>query len=280
MSPIHDQGYRRYAGRREPGGRRWWVIARAGIMDPLRRRWFLGLLLLAWLPFFVRAVQMYIAANFAQASFLRPTAETFREYLDQQSPFVFFITIAIGAGLIANDRRANALQIYLSKPLTRLEYIVGKLVILLVFLAAVTWLPGMLLLVLQLLFAGDLTFIRTNLFLFPAITLYAAIQILLSAFAMLALSSMSKSQRFVSVMYAGIIFFTAAMYQALRQITTSGAWAWISPEDVLDVLGAAIFRSPGEQPIPVAVAVLVVVVLIGASIWILERKVRGVEVVT
>ena len=278
--PIHDQGYRRYGGARHAGGRSWLVVARAGIIEPLRKRWFLGLLLLAWLPFLVRAVGMYIAANFPQASFLRPTAETFREYLNQQGLFVFFITIAVGAGLIANDRRANALQIYLSKPLTRVEYIAGKLVALLVFLAGVTWLPAMLLLVLQLLFAGSLAFVQSNLFLFPAITLFSAIQILLSAFTMLALSSMSKSRRFVAVMYAGIIFFTAAMYQVLRGITRSGAWAWMSPRDVLDVLGAAIFRSSGNLPIPVPVAILAALVMIGASIWILERRVRGVEVVT
>ena len=49
----------------------------------------------------------------------RRRRETFREFLEQQALFVFFITIWVGAGLIANDRRANALQIYLSKPLTR-----------------------------------------------------------------------------------------------------------------------------------------------------------------
>jgi ABC-2 type transport system permease protein len=278
--PIHDQGYRRYGGVKQAHGRTWWVIARAGLMERLRERKFLALLLFAWLPFFVRAVQMYVAANFQQASFLAPSAETFREYLDQQSIFVFFITIGVGAGLIANDRRANALQIYLSKPLTRVEYVAGKLTTLLVFLAGVTWLPGMLLLMLQMMFAGNLTFLRANVFLFPAITLFAAIQIFLSAFAMLALSSLSKSRRFVSVMYAGIILFTAAMYQALRNVTGSSSWAWISPEDVLDVLAAAIFRSGGTSPIPVPVAVLVVFVLIGGSIWILERRVRGVEVVT
>src|SRR5688572_33196804 len=127
MSPIHDQGYRRYGGRREPDGRRWWVIARAGIQERIRERRFIGLLLFAWAPFIVRAVQMYVAANFSQATFLAPSAETFREYLDQQSIFVFFVTIYVGSGLIANDRRANALQIYLSKPLTHVEYIAGKL---------------------------------------------------------------------------------------------------------------------------------------------------------
>jgi ABC-2 type transport system permease protein len=279
--PIHDQGYRRYEGTRQPHGRTWWVIARAGIMERLRERKFLGLLLFASLPFFVRAVQLYVAANVPQAAAIfEATPQTFREFLDQQSIFVFFITIYVGAGLVSNDRRANALQIYLSKPLTRIDYITGKLVTLLAFLVLVTWVPGMLLLILQMLFAGNFTFLRNNLFLFPAITVFAAIQVLLSSFAMLAFSSMSKNRRFVAMMYAGIIFFTAAMYQALRQITGTRAWAFISPEDVLDVIAAVIFRTPGTPAIPMPAALLVVFVLIGASVWILERRIRGVEVVT
>jgi ABC-2 type transport system permease protein len=278
--PIHDQGYRRYGGRKEPHGRRWWVIARAGLMERIRERRFLALLLFAWAPFIVRAVQIYVSANFSQATFLAPSAETFAEFLTQQNIFVFFVTIYVGSGLIANDRRANALQIYLSKPLTRVEYIAGKLVTLLIFLTAVTWVPAILLLLVQIMFAGSTAFVRANLFLLPGITLFAALQILLSAFAMLALSSMTKSRRFVSIMYAGVIFFTAAMYQALRAITGSSAWAWISPGDVLDVLAAVIFRSPGPRPIPAAVALLVLAVLIGGSVWILERRVRAVEVVT
>lgn len=278
--PIHDQGYRRYAGRRDTHGRIWWVIARAGIMERLRERKFLGLLLVAWAPFLVRAVQMYIASNVAQASFLAPTAETFREFLTQQRVFVFFITIFVGSGLIANDRRANALQIYLSKPLTRIEYIAGKLATLMIFLIGVTWLPGMLLLLLQTLFAGSFAFLRANLFLLPAITLFSAIVVLLSSFSMLALSSLSKSRRFVAVMYAGLLFFTAAMYQALRNITGSRAWAVVSPGDVLDVFSAVIFRSRGTPPVPLYAAVLFAVVLLGVAVLVLERRVRGVEVVT
>jgi ABC-2 type transport system permease protein len=278
--PIHDQGYRRYAGRREPHGRRWWVIARAGIVARLRERLFLGLLLFAWAPFLVRAVQIYVAANFSQAGMLAATSETFREFLDQQSIFVFIVTAYVGSGLIANDRRANALQIYLSKPLTRLEYITGKLVTLVVFLIAVTFVPAILLLLLQLMFAGSAAFIRANLFLIPAITLFSLIQVLLSAFTMLALSSLSRSRRFVAMMYAGIIFFTAAMYQALSAITGSRAWAWISPEDTLDIIANAIFRVPDLPPMPVPMALATVIVLIAASIWILERRVRAVEVVT
>jgi ABC-2 type transport system permease protein len=278
--PIHDQGYRRYGGRRAPHGRTWWVIARAGIMTMLRQRKFLALLLFAWSPFIVRAVQLYVASNFQQATFLAATHETFREFLDQQAIFVFFVTIFVGAGLIANDRRANALQIYLSKPLARTEYIVGKLVTLLVFLIGVTWVPAMLLLLLQIMFAGNLGFIRTNMFLFPAITLFSLLQVFTSAFAMLALSSMSKSSRFVGIMYAGIIFFTAAMYNALRAMTGRSSFAWMSPEDCLDIIGNAIFRARQAHDVPVPVAFLSILVIIAGSIVILERRVRGVEVVT
>jgi ABC-2 type transport system permease protein len=278
--PIHDQGYRRYAGRREPIGRTWSVIARSGVVTMVRRRLFTGLLLLAWLPFVVYAVQLYLAANFPQASMLAATPKTFRDFFDWQTLFVFFVTIYVGAGLIANDRRANALQIYLSKPLTRVEYVVGKLTILLVFLIGVTWLPAMLLLLLQIMFAGSLTFIRSNLFLFPAITVFAAIQVFTAAFAMLALSSLSRSSRFVGIMYAGLIFFTAAMYQALRAMVGTSAFVWLSPTDCLDMIANAIFRTPSGYAVPVWVAFASIFGLVAASILILERRVRGVEIVT
>ena len=277
--PIHDQGYRRYLGSRAAVGRSWQVITRAGIKTVLSRRTFLGLLLIAWAPFVVRAVQVYVAANFQQASFLAPKAETFFEFLGQQGVFVFFVTIYVGAGLIANDRRANALQVYLSKPLTRAEYVAGKLGILFLFLVTVTWLPAMLLLLVQILFAGSLRFLSENIFLLPAITLFALLQVIVASTAMLALSSMSKSSRFVGVMYAGLIFFTSALFQAIRGITGDSSFAWISPTDTLQQIGQLIFRLPPSYDLPPVGAIVALLVLIGGSLWILERQVRGVEVV-
>ena len=55
--PIHDQGYRRYEGRRVPRGRSWLIIARTGVRMLIGRRAFIGLLLVSWIPFVVRAVQ-------------------------------------------------------------------------------------------------------------------------------------------------------------------------------------------------------------------------------
>jgi len=88
--PIHDQSYRRYAGPRDEPGHAWTVIAWAGIRSMITKRMFIGLLIFAWIPFIVRAVQTYIAANFPQASMLQPTVETYREFIDQQGAFGTF----------------------------------------------------------------------------------------------------------------------------------------------------------------------------------------------
>jgi len=277
--PIHDQGYRRYVGRRIPLGRAWAVIAAAGIRAVLSRRRFIGLLILAWIPFVVRAVQFYFSANLPQAAFLAPTAETFREFLDQQQIFVFFITVSVGAGLIANDRRANALQIYLSKPLSRWEYVFGKLAILMAFLLLVTWVPAIALLIVQVLFAGNFSFFRANLYLFPAITLFSLIEVIMVAASMLALSSLSNSSRYVSILYAALIFFTPALFGVLRVVTGSSAMSLMSFPANLRQVGNAIFRLPLPYDTPWGLSLLMIVGLIAGSGLILERRVRGVEVV-
>ena len=278
--PIHDQTYRRYAGQRQPDGQAWKVIAATGIRTIIRKRLFLGLLLLAWIPFVVGAVMVYLNANFPQFTLLSMTAQRFREFLDTQGFFVFVITVWAGAGLIADDKRANALQLYLSKPLTRLEYVIGKLVVLAVFLLLVTWVPALLLLLLQVAFTGSFTFLRDNLYLFPAVTLFSFVQVLLASLMMLALSSMSKSSRYVAILYAGIYFFSHAVYGVVYAVTGSGGYSWVSVPATINQVGDIIFRLPPRYSSPAVLSVVAILVLAAVSVWILERQVRGVEVVS
>ena len=278
--PIHDQSYRHYGGTKAPVGRSWTVIAWAGIKTLIRKRAFMGILIFAWVPFVVRVVQLYVSANFQQAAFFAPTAETFRQFLEQQDFFVFVITVYVGAGLIANDRRANALQIYLSKPLMRSEYIVGKLAVLFTFLLLITFVPAMLLLMLKVMFDGRFTFLKENAFLIPAITIGSLLQVTLAAFTMLALSSLSKSARYVGILYVGITFFTTAIYGVLYAITRSSRISWISIGANLEQVVDVVFRIKPRYATPWQVSLLVIIALVVVSISILERRVRGVEVVT
>jgi len=278
--PIHDQSYRRYGGVKTSAGRAWTVIASAGIRTMLRKRAFLGILLLAWTPFIGRVVQVYLTTNYTQLLDFAVNAKTYRDFLGQQDFFVFITTIYVGAGLIANDRRANALQIYLSKPLMRSEYIAGKAAVLLTFLLLVTWAPAIMLLFIQVLLKGSFEFVRNNAFLLPAVTIAAFLQSLLATFTMLALSSLSKSSRYVGILYAGIMFFTAAVYGAMYAITGSSSLSWLSLTANLTQVTDVIFRQAPRYATPWQVSLIVLLGLIALSISVLERRVRGVEVVT
>jgi len=275
--PIHDQGYRRYAGARLLRARSWSVIARAGIVARLRERRFLALLLVAWLLFVVRAVQIYFGTMFARAAFFAPSEETFHGFLTQQRLFVFFITIYAGAGLIASDRQANALQLYLSKPITRHDYIVGKLATLAAFLIAVTWVPAMMLLMLQVLFSGSLEFVSTHPRLVPAITITAALQVALASMMMLALSSLSRSRRFAAMLYALVTIFAGTIERVLQTATGAAGWVLLSPQNTLLVITDALFGI--EPEIPVTIALIAIVTLMAVCVAVLERRVRAVDVV-
>jgi hypothetical protein len=281
MSPIHDQTYRRYEGTRLPMGRAWTIIARNGIRNMIGRRFFLIWMIIAWLPFIVRAVQIYLVANVPQASQLVPVNATmYRQFIEQQGIFVFFVTIYAGAGLIANDRRANALQIYLSKPLLRSEYIGGKFAVLAVFLSCVTLVPSILLLLLHVLLAGSFTFLKAHLFLIPSVILASLMRVIVASATILALSAISKSSRYVGVLYSGAIIFTNALYLVLRIILGSTRGAWVSITANIEQVTDVIFRQTPRYEIPWLVSLLVLAGLVVVSISVLERRVKGVEVVS
>jgi ABC-2 type transport system permease protein len=281
MSPVHDQSYRRYAGRRQTPGSAWRVIMATGVRQLIGRRVFLGLLVLGWLWFAIRSVQIYLAVTMPQfAQFLPIDVKLFANFIEAESLIACFVTIYAGAGLIAADRRANALQVYLSKPLVRTEYIGGKFGILAVFLSVVILLPALLLLVMQVVLSGSFTFLRAHADVIPAIVVASTMRILVYAISMLALSSLSTSTRYVAVMFTGVVFFSEAIYNVLAFATGSTRVAWVSPSRNFDVVSDAIFRLPPRYETPVIVSVLVLLGIVAVSVSVLERRVRGVEIVS
>jgi hypothetical protein len=69
------------------------------------------------------------------------------------------------------------------------------------------------------------------------------------------------------------------MARALTVSTGARVWFLISPEDTLGFVTDAIFRRAAPPGVPIPLAVAVIVVLFAASIVVLERSVRAVEIV-
>ena len=293
--PIHRERYRRREGgvdlrpstgsgrpeRAEGRDGAWAVIAANGLRSLVRRRAFLFLMILAWIPVVVRGAMIWTAANMpVMAQALAATPEMFRNFLNQQEPMVFFITVYAGSGLIADDIRANALQLYLSRPVTRTQYVAGKAAILMAALATVTFVPAMLLLLLVPAFTGSMTFVRDNLTLIASISAYSVIQITLSAFLILALSSLSKSRWFVAILYAGLAFFTHAVFGVLGAALPGSGFSWVSIFANVRQVGDVLFRMPPRHDTHPLISAAVIVLIITASAFVLRRRIRAIEVVT
>jgi hypothetical protein len=78
----------------------------------------------------------------------------------------------------------------------------------------------------------------------------------------------------------GITFFTSAIFGVLYAITGSSRVSWISISANLQQVVDVVFRLHPRYQTPWPVSLLVIIGLVVLSISVLERRVRGVEVIT
>jgi len=120
---------------------------------------------------------------------------------------------------------------------------------------------------------------RHNLFLFPAITIFSFLEVLMTTFVMLALSSLSRSRLFVGILYTALIFFSQALFGVLTAVTGGTRISWISYPANLTQIGDVIFRLRPHYETPWPVSLVMIVALVIVSAATLAWRVRGVEVV-
>jgi hypothetical protein len=125
-----------------------------------------------------------------------------------------------------------------------------------------------------------MTFIVENLYLVAAISAYALIHVTVSTFLMLALSSLSRSRWFVAVMYAGIAFFTNALFGVIGAAIEGTMFSWVSVFANIRQVGDVLFRLTPRFQTPPLVSATALVAIIVASAYVLSRRIRAVEVVT
>ena len=233
------------------------------------KRAFLGLLLVV-----VAAVPRARASrSTSRPTFRRrvPRADGARrsaQFLEQQDIFVFFVTVYVGAGLIANDRRANALQIYLSKPLTRAEYIFGKLAILMTFLLLVTWVPAIAAAVVQMRSPATSRSSAATCSCSRRSRVFAFIQVadgvVGDAGAVVAVEEQPLRRHPVRrrhLLHPGDLTACCASSPAAR-----GCRGSRSPRNLAQI-GDVIFRLPPRYDTPWPVSLLMIVVLIACRLW-------------
>ena len=278
--PIYDQSYRPYRGTFSSHSMRWWTIARTGVMHFLSKRVFIVLLTLTFIYPIAAGAQIWIVHQFPEQRFVTIDGEFFRRFLEIQTFWFLVLGIFPGTGLISNDLRWNAIQLYLSKPLTRLDYVTGKFAIMATFMLGVTLVPGLLLYILQLGFSSDTKFLFAYWWIPFSLAAYAALGTLVWGLVVLALSSLSKSSRYVGILLLSLIFFTSGFALFLRGVFNAEGMIVLSVFDDLKLLTYLFFGGESEYGNHVFGAAVMLAFLAAGSALILRARVRAVEVVT
>jgi ABC-2 type transport system permease protein len=117
---------------------------------------------------------------------------------------IMLLVLLTGPNLISRDLRFNALPLYLSRPLTRLDYFIGKLGVIGTLVAALAILPALAAYLLGVCFSLDLTVVRDTWRLLPAILLFGLLIVVSAGTLMLALSSLSRRSLYVGIAWAGL----------------------------------------------------------------------------
>jgi ABC-2 type transport system permease protein len=279
--PIYDQGYRRYEARGPLRTVRFWPITREALRMLLARRAFLLLLLACFLPLVADVIRVYVVTRFPEAGRILPIdGRMFGEFLGWMWLPALFVSVFGGAGLVANDLRTGAILVYLSRPLTRRDYVLGKLCVLLGLNLSITLVPALLLYLVAIALAPE-QFLKWDLaWIAPAVALHALVMSLVLSLVALAVSSLSKSARVAGLGFFGLLFGTEIIRGVLRALYDRPESSLLSLQADVRTLGNALF---GIQERAFAVAwpypALVLAAVALACLAVLRARVRAVEIV-
>ncbi|HEY7600546.1 MAG TPA: hypothetical protein VH741_11520 [Candidatus Limnocylindrales bacterium] len=290
---VYERGFRRYSGALTSPRWRFLVLPRFAYQEVFRSRLLTAFFALACIAPLVFAVLIYLHHNFSAIAFLDvdlddlvPIDERFFFiFLNVQSGFGFVLTAFVGPALVSPDLAHNALPLYLARPFSRAEYVLGKLTVLVGLLSLITWVPGLLLFLLQAFLEGagwgfEHARIAAGLF------VGAWTWILGNSLLALALSAWVRWRPVAGALYFGATMVSAGFANAVAAVFDT-RWGHLVNLDLLyKTVWSDLFGSPqgflneqlmGSVPVWSAWAALATFALI--CLAMLARKVRAYEVV-
>ena len=287
---VHDRRYKPYRGRITPLFGRFLVLPRFAFKDVFKSRFlvfFYGATLLVPLVFgliiYLRnnldALDSLRAMGFEIGNLFSIDEGFFARFLGVQAVLAFFLTLFIGPGLVSRDLANNGLPLFLSRPISRADYVLGKLAILLTLLSSITWLAGLGLFALN----GNMTtwgWMFENLHIAAAIFVGSWLWIGLLALLALALSAWVKWKVIAGFML--LVFFVAGDFFSLIVLGFfKSNWGFLAqPDHLIMIITARMLGiSPPPGP-PLVACIIALVVAYAICLFMLNRRIRAYQVVS
>jgi len=297
---VYKKTYRPYEGPLTASWPRFLVVRRYAFEDLKRSRFLTIFYLASFLYPVIAALIIWVEHNASALKVLNLEnasrlvtidAGFFMTVLGWQSMLALFLAAFIGPGQVSPDLTNNALSLYLARPFSRSEYVLGKLSVLATLLSLMTWVPCLLLFGLQGYLEGW-TWMTDHARVVTGVFFGAWIWILVISLLALALSAWVKWKPAAGALVFGVFFVASGFGGAINAVqdTKWGSllnisnligtvWVHLFEGDNPTSNGAVFFRQVANQVIPIwcCWSVLGLVCLI--CLYMLSRKIRGAEVV-
>jgi ABC-2 type transport system permease protein len=298
---VYELTYKQYLGRLTPEWSRFLIIPRNALRDVFKSKLFTAFFVLCFLPLLIEAILIYLHHNVSALAILKVNvrellpidASFFQTFVNLQGGFAFFVALLVGPPLVARDLRNNALPLYLCRPFTRAEYVLGKMAVLFILLSAMTWVPQLLLFAFQSYLEGASWFVD-HLWIANAIFVSSIVWILLLALLSQAISALVKWRVVASGALLGLFFIPSVFGEVVNQLfrtrlgsiislnanirnVTAGLFGTFEQATTYVVDGFGTNVSLTEPPLWISWFVLFVVC--AACLALLSYKVKAYEVV-
>ncbi len=284
--PIHTQDYRHWEGTlKQRHWTRWWIIAKAEL-KLLAQRKIVRLIVAIPPVIYILSHAIFIyGVNIVPENFMSFNIDSsfFQKYLFKiaQFPSAFLIALIVvfgGSGLIATDMKNNTLSLYLSKPLSWIDYLIGKFAVIGVLLGCLTLVPGLLLFLEHALLA-DISFLKENYWLPFSIITYSVLITVSASLLMLLFSSLTSNPRYATIGFCAVWFGSPVIQQLLKVFTRTSKTDVVSIWANYDIIGTALFAGSHTHAVHWVWSLLIVLALIAFCLFVLHRRIRAVEVV-
>jgi ABC-2 type transport system permease protein len=283
---VYKRTYTGYAGEFTPEWSRFLILPRANYSKLGQVKLLMVLRMAAWFWPVGSAIFVYLANNLTvltdlgipAGSFLKVNTDFFLTFCWVQGIFAYVLTSLIGPGLVSPDLVNNALPLYFARPFSRTEYVLGKMSILAIPLSTITWVPGLLLFILQASLAGwDWTV--DNIGIAAALFVGLLLWVLLLSLIALAVSAFVKWRIAAGALLLGIFVAGAGFGTAINNIVRTDYGSLINLPLVMYTIWRQLFGVSQDTDVSPFAAWMAVAVVLGGCLFLLWRKVRAFEVV-
>jgi ABC-2 type transport system permease protein len=289
---VYEHTYKPYEGKLTPLWSRFLVLPRYAYQDLFKYKLFTALFVLCYVCPLVYTVLIYLRHNTAAlavfgiedpmdiARNIPIGGAFFFIFINIQTSLAFIFTVIIGPVLISRDLANNALPLYLSRPFTRFEYIVGKISVLLILLSLITWVPGLFLFLFNSYLEGG-GWMAENWWIANAIfTLSFSWLVILSLLAT-AFSAWIKWRTAASAALFAIFIIPLPIGGAIKEMFDSDKGFMLSLAMAFNGLSKELFRLDWvESFLSAGESWFVFAAYAAVCLFMLSRKVRAYEVVS